>query len=148
MGVKKITAMLLSMIMILVLSKVICEEAKIGTYNTAAVNLRTSPSIKSTSLGWVNESATCQILNEQFVGKKLWYYVKITSNTVNQYNMKNSLGWSQARYIDLAESTPSTNCGISEKSITHEVAEIDSSINTTNLEDSVFVEGTDVTILD
>lgn len=148
MGVKKLTAMLLSMIMILVLSKVICEEAKIGTYNTAAVNLRTSPSIKSTSLGLVNESATCQIINEQYVGKKLWYYVKITSNTVNQYNMKNSLGWSQARYIDLAESTPSTNCEISGRSATHEVTEIDSSMNTTNLEDNVFAESSNVTILD
>lgn len=74
-------------------------EERTGTYNTAATNLRVGPSLSSASLGWVNEGATCKILEECTVGEQLWYRVEITSTTVNKVNLKGLEGWSMAEWI-------------------------------------------------
>lgn len=67
MGLKKLIVLLLSVIIILISSKVICEEAKTGLYNAATVNLRTWPSTKSFPLGLENKNTTCQILSKQLI---------------------------------------------------------------------------------
>lgn len=71
-----------------------------GRYNASAVNLRTTPSFSSPSLGWVNKGASCQILEESTTGDSLWYRVKITSVTVNKANLKGMTGWALAEFID------------------------------------------------
>lgn len=100
MGLKKISAMFLAMIVICVTPNAHAEENQMGRYNTSAVNLRTMPSFSSPSLGWVNKGASCEILEESTTGDSLWYRVKITSVTVNKANLKGMTGWSLAEFID------------------------------------------------
>ena len=54
--------------------------AETGTFNKAAVNLRSKPSSSSSSYGLVNKGATCNILDES----GSWLKVKITSHTTNK----------------------------------------------------------------
>ena len=51
--------------------------AETGTFNKAAVNLRSKPSSSSSSYGLVNKGATCNILDES----GSWLKVKITNHT-------------------------------------------------------------------
>ena len=100
MGLKKISTMFLAMIVICVTSNAPAEENQMGRYNASAVNLRTTPSFSSPSLGWVNKGASCQILEESTTGDSLWYRVKITGVTVNKANLKGMTGWALAEFID------------------------------------------------
>ena len=68
-----------------------------GEYNTAAVNLRSSPG--GSSYGLVSNGATCDILSYTTVSNVLWYQVKITSHTKNDPDLYGKTGWSMAQYI-------------------------------------------------
>ncbi len=80
-----------------------------GTYNYPSVNLRTS--MGGSSLGLVNQGATCNILdaNTDSSGRK-WYKVTITSHTTNGTDLYGKTGWSWQQYITVTGgTTPSTH---------------------------------------
>lgn len=94
---KKFVALVLAILTLTALC-VPAMAATTGTYNTAAVHLRST--IGGTSLGLVNKGTTCTILGEQTSNSVKWYKVTITSNTNNGgINLKGKTGWSQAQYI-------------------------------------------------
>lgn len=73
--------------------------ANTGTYNTAAVHLRSSPN--GSSYGLVSKGTTCEIIAEQ--GE--WLQVEITSHTKNTPDLYGYIGWSKETYIDRDGST-------------------------------------------
>ena len=120
MGLKKISTMFLAMIVICVTSNAPAEEIQMGRYNASAVNLRTTPSFPSPSLGWVNKGASCQILEESTTGDSLWYRVKITSVTVNKANLKGMTGWALAEFIDPVNTNAEESEEISEDELSED----------------------------
>ena len=93
---KKLIALALVAISILAIA-VPAMATQTGVYNTGAVHLRSTPG--GASLGLVSRDATCDILAEQNQGGYLWYKVRITSHTLNNPDLYNIVGWSQARFI-------------------------------------------------
>ena len=69
--------------------------AETGTFNKAAVNLRSKPSSSSSSYGLVNKGATCNILDES----GSWLKVKITSHTTNKTDLYGYTGWAMSEFI-------------------------------------------------
>lgn len=94
---KKFVALVLAILTLIALC-VPTMAATTGTYNTAAVHLRST--IGGASLGLANKGTTCTIQSEQTSNSVKWYKVTITSNTNNGgINLKGKTGWSQAKYI-------------------------------------------------
>ena len=97
--IKKFLA--LALVAITILAVAVPAMAETGTYNTAAVHLRSSPG--GSSLGLVSKGATCDILERRTISSVLWYRVKITSHTLNSPDLFGRTGWSQARFINSSE---------------------------------------------
>ena len=103
--IKKLLALALVAITALAITVPALAETT-GFYNTSAVFLR--PAVDSKSyLGRVNKNTTCVILDSSTgKGNRLWYKVRITSNTSNDnVNLINKVGWSWADFITISGGT-------------------------------------------